>query len=74
MNQEECLTIEQAIDSYTEKGAEQLFMQDRIGFIKEGYYADLVVLDKDITTIPTNEIHSTKVMMTIMNGKVVFER
>ncbi len=74
MNQDECLTIDQAISSYTEKGAEQLFMNDRIGSIKEGYYADLVVLDKDITMIPTNEIHTTKVMMTIMNGEVVFER
>ncbi len=74
MNQEECLTIDQAISSFTEKGAEQLFMQDCIGSIKEGYYADLVVLDQDITQIPTHEIHTTKVMMTMMNGEVVFER
>ncbi len=74
MSQDECLTIHQAIDSYTIKGAEQLFMNDRIGKIEEGYYADIVVLDKDLTTIPTSEVHDTKVMMTIMNGEVVFER
>lgn len=74
MNQEECLSIDQAIDSYTIKGAEQMFMDDRIGKITEDYYADLVVLDRDITKIPTNEIHETKVMMTIMNGEIVFER
>ena len=55
-------------------GAEQLFMQDRIGKIAPDYYADLVVLDTDITKVEANQIHEAKVMMTFMNGEVVFER
>ena len=74
MHQEESLSVEQAIDSYTIKGAEQLFMQDRIGKIAPDYYADLVVLDTDITKVEANQIHEAKVMMTFMNGEVVFER
>ena len=74
MHQEESLSVEQAIDSYTIKGAEQLFMQDRIGKIAPEYYADLVVLDTDITKVEANQIHEAKVMMTFMNGEVVFER
>ena len=74
MHQEESLSVEQAIDSYTIKGAEQLFMQDRIGKIAPEYYADLVVLDTDITKVVANQIHEAKVMMTFMNGEVVFER
>ena len=74
MHQEESLSVEQAIDSYTIKGAEQLFMQDRIGKIAPEYYADLVVLDTDITKVEANQIHEAKVMITFMNGEVVFER
>lgn len=74
MNQDECLSIEQAIDSYTEAGAKQLFMDDKIGKIQEGYYADIVVLDTDITKCEPTKIHETKVMMTIMNGNEVYTR
>lgn len=74
MNQDECLTIEQAIDSYTSSGAKQLFMEDKIGKIQEGYYADIVVLDTDITKCEPTKIHETKVMMTIMNGNEVYTR
>ncbi len=74
MNQQECLTITQAIDSYTINGAKQLFMDDRIGKIQEGYYADLVVVDTNITKQEPQKIHEAKIMMTMMNGEVVFER
>ena len=74
MSQKENLSVEQALDSYTTAGAEQLFMSDRIGKIEEGYLADLVVLDQDITKCDPHEIHNTKVMMTIMDGRTVFER
>lgn len=74
MNQNECLSVEQAIDSYTEAGAKQLFMEDKIGKIQEGYYADFVVLDTDITKCEPSKIHEAKVMMTIMNGNEVYTR
>ncbi len=64
------LTREEAIASYTTKGAEQLFMADRIGALQENYYADFVVLDQDLLTC--EDIEKTKVMMTVMNGETVF--
>lgn len=74
MNQNESLTIEEAIDSYTEAGAKQLFMEDKIGKIQEGYYADFVVLDTDITNCDPSKIHEAKIMMTIMDGNEVYTR
>lgn len=74
MNPKECMSIEQAIDSYTIAGAKQLFMEDRIGKIEKDYYADFIVLDTDITKVQPTKIHEAKVMMTIMNGECVFER
>jgi len=74
MSQEECLDLDQAIASFTDNGAKQLFMDDRLGYIKEGYIADFVVLEEDITKKDINEVADTRVMMTVMDGKVVFER
>lgn len=74
MNPSESLTIEEAMASYTTDGAKQLFMHDRIGKIAAGYLADLTVLDQDIVSIDPHEIHNVKVMMTIMDGRTVFER
>lgn len=47
--------------------------QDRIGTVEVGKYADLVILDKDFMTIPENQIHQIKPVMTILQGKVVYE-
>jgi predicted amidohydrolase YtcJ len=74
MNPEECMSVEQALESYTNKGAEAFFVADRFGSIKEGNYADFVVLDQDLTRVPAESIHKTKVLMTVMNGETVFER
>jgi len=71
---QEKMTIEQALSSYTSKGAEQLFMRDAIGQIAEGYYADFAVLDQNILTCDSKQLDQTKVMMTVMNGEMVFEK
>ena len=40
----------------------------------EGYYADFVVLDKDLSKEKVEDIDKVKVMMTVVNGETVFER
>jgi predicted amidohydrolase YtcJ len=47
-------------------------MEDRKGMIRPGFLADIVIVDKDLLTIPENEIMKTKVDYTITGGKVVF--
>lgn len=59
-----------ALKAYTINGAYQLRMEDQIGSITVGKKADLVFLEKDLFKVPTYEIHSTKVMQTMMDGKV----
>ena len=44
-------------------------MDDKIGSIEVGKYADLVVLDQDITMVEPREISDIKVLGTIMNGR-----
>ena len=43
--------------------------EDSIGSIEVGKYADLVVLDQDITTVEPREISNIKVLGTVMDGR-----
>jgi len=71
---EQKLTMEEAIKYYTLGSAYAQFMEDRKGIIKEGYLADIVIVNQDLLTIPETEIMKTKVDYTIVDGKVVFAR
>lgn len=66
------LTMEEAIKYYTFSSAYAQFMEDRKGIIKTGYLADIVIVDKDLLTIPEDQIMKTKVVYTIVGGKVVY--
>lgn len=68
------LTRYEALKSYTLDAAYASFEEDVLGSITRGKYADLVVLSKDIMTVPALEILQTKALMTIVGGKIVFER
>jgi predicted amidohydrolase YtcJ len=67
------LTMDEAIKYYTLGSSYAQFMENRKGMIKPGYLADIVIVDKDLFTIPENEIMKTKVDYTITGGKVVYE-
>ena len=69
---EQKLKMEEAIKYYTLGSAYAQFMDDRKGMIKPRYLADIVIVDKDLLTIPENEIMKTKVDYTIVGGKVVY--
>ena len=66
------LTMEEAIKFYTLGSSYAQFMEDRKGIIKKGYLADIVIVDRDLLTIPETEIMATRVDYTIVGGKVVY--
>ena len=68
------LTREQALLVYTRQAAWFSVQEDRRGAIMPGFLADLIVLDKDYLTVPEHEIATIRPVMTIVGGKVVFER
>ncbi len=47
--------------------------EDRIGSIERGKLADLIVIDRDITSIPPEEILETQVLETIVDGRTVYK-
>lgn len=69
---EQKISMADAIKYYTIGAAYSQFMEERKGMIKTGYLADIVITDKDLFSIPENEIMMTKVDYTIVGGKVVY--
>ena len=68
------LSVEQALYAYTMGGAYASFEEADKGSIEPGKLADIVVLDRDLTAIAPSEIRDAKVSVTIVDGRVVFER
>jgi predicted amidohydrolase YtcJ len=66
------MTREEALRSYTLNNAYAAFAEDVMGSLTPGKFADIVVLSKDIMTIPEDEIPSAAVVHTILGGKVVY--
>ena len=66
------LSMEEAVKCYTLGSAYAQFMDDRKGIIKPGYLADIVIVDKDLLTIPEDQIMKTKVDYTIVGGRIVY--
>ena len=69
---EQRITVEQSLVAYTAQSAYAGFQEDRLGYIKPGYLADLVVIDKDLLRIDLQQITSAKVLRTIVDGKERF--
>ncbi len=58
--------------AYTRNSARAMNMEDAIGTIAPGKRADLVLLDRDVLTISPEEMRDTKVVWTMVAGKVVW--
>jgi len=69
----ESIDAKTALRSYTAWSARQMFLEDKIGTIETGKRADIAVWDRDIYTIPTDQIKEMKCLMTLINGEVVYK-
>ncbi|MBN1682177.1 amidohydrolase [Candidatus Bathyarchaeota archaeon] len=69
---EEAISIKDALKIYTWNGAYLSKEETLKGSIEVGKLADLIILDRDITDLPPEELLNVKVLTTIVNGKIVF--
>ena len=69
----EAPTLEESIESFTINNAYEVRMEDKIGSIEVGKLADLVIVDKNLFDIPTEEIHTCKVLETIRDGITTYK-
>ena len=68
------LTVEEALRAYTVAAAYASFEEERKGVLSVGRFADFVIVDRDLLTVPPNDIPSVRVIMTVVGGEVVFDR
>ncbi len=73
INPQERLTREQAVRFYTINNAWLNFEDKAKGSLEPGKLADLIIVDTDIMKCPVDEIRNTRVLLTMVNGKVVWE-
>jgi predicted amidohydrolase YtcJ len=66
------MTREEALRSYTLNAAYAAFQEDKLGSLTPGKLADIVVLSKDIMTVPEDEILEARVLYTIVGGEVLY--
>jgi len=70
----EAISREQALRLYTSAASRYMFDEGRKGTLEAGKLADLAVLSADIMSIPDDQIRDIKADMTMVGGKVVFQR
>jgi hypothetical protein len=71
---EQKITVEQALRAHTSGSARAGFMEKEVGSLSPGMLADLAMIDRDITRIPPETIRDARVMLTIVGGRVVYDR
>ena len=74
LHPEEALTRRQAIEFYTRNNAFLLFWEKELGSLEPGKRADFIVVDRDLLTCPVDDVKTTRVLQTWVEGKAVFTR
>lgn len=70
----EALTREQALRLYTINNAYLNMEEKEKGSLEPGKLADLILIDRDYLTCPVDDVRDTKVLLTVLGGKVVYEK
>jgi predicted amidohydrolase YtcJ len=68
------LTVEEALRAYTTAAAYAGFDEARTGALTVGRLADFVIVDRDLLTVPSTDIPSVRVIMTVVGGDIIFDR
>jgi predicted amidohydrolase YtcJ len=71
-NPSQKFSVAEAVDLYTRGGAYASFEEHRKGTLAEGMLADVVVLDRDIFSVPEDEIKEAHVALTMVGGRIVY--
>ncbi|MGB9333832.1 MAG: amidohydrolase family protein, partial [Candidatus Acidiferrales bacterium] len=70
---EERLTISEALRLYTYNGAYAGFEEKSKGTLELGKLADFIVVDRDVLSVPTDELKDVQVVKTFVGGEMVFD-
>jgi predicted amidohydrolase YtcJ len=69
---QEKISLADCIKSYTSGSAYAQFEEGKKGDLKQGEYADFIILSNDLTKIPAAQFTKTKVLRTVVGGRIVY--
>ena len=70
----ERISLKEAIEAFTINGAYQMFMENEIGSLDVGKWADMIIIDRDIFGLDPLDISDTVLLKTIISGQVVWSK
>src|SRR5262249_46065804 len=68
------LTLEETLRAHTTGSARAASAEDRLGIIRPGMRADVTVIDRDLFSAKPREVLDARVVMTVVDGEVVYEK
>jgi predicted amidohydrolase YtcJ len=68
------LTAYQSLKAYTYGAAYSVGLENKIGQIKSGYFADIAVIDTNLLKANPEEIKIAKNLITMVNGEILYRR
>jgi predicted amidohydrolase YtcJ len=71
---EQRITVEEALRACTRDAAYAAYAENETGSLTAGRLADFAMIDRDITRIATDEIGQASVEMTVVGGRVMYDR
>ncbi|PYO85660.1 MAG: amidohydrolase, partial [Gemmatimonadetes bacterium] len=71
---EQKISVGEALQAYTAGNAYAVFAERQKGVLAPGYFADVVVVDRNLFSMPPESLNTAKVTVTIAGGKVVYSR
>ncbi|MOA11238.1 N-substituted formamide deformylase precursor [compost metagenome] len=74
LNADEVIDRETMFQAYTLNAARAIRLEDRIGSLKPGKQADMIVLDRDVLQVEPEALRDTQVLRTFFAGREVFNR
>ena len=70
---ENTLSAAEILKAWTLGGQKSLEMEDKLGTLEEGKIADIAIFDRDLTTENPKTVKDAKVILTILDGKVIYK-
>ncbi len=74
VNPEECISLAEALTAYTAGSANVYGRLAELGTLEEGKLADVIVVDRNLFAVDSREIGEASVELTVMDGRIVYER
>jgi predicted amidohydrolase YtcJ len=68
------MTLEETLRAFTAGSAYASFDEKRLGILKPGLRADMTVMDRDLFKVPPRSVLETRVLATVVDGEVVYEK